>query len=40
MQVSFNKLPWMGEDSGKIKKGDGSMVQGQIFLKEEGTFRI
>ena len=43
-KVHFNYLPQRGEgDSEKLKKGDGSMVQGQVFLKEgrwAGTFRI
>ena len=30
--VNFNYLPRSGE-SEKLKKGNGSMVQGQVFLK-------
>ena len=29
--------PGRGGDSEKLKKGGGSMVQGQVFLKEGGT---
>ena len=40
--VNFNYLPRRG-DSEKLKKGCGSMVQGEVFLKEggeAGTFPI
>ena len=40
--VNFNHLPRRG-DIEKLKKGCGSMVQGEVFLKggrEAGTFPI
>ena len=33
--VNFHYLPWRG-DFEKLKKGGGSMVQGQVFLKDGG----
>ena len=35
-KVNFDYLPWRGEFE-KLKKGGGSMVRGQVFLKEGGT---
>ena len=41
--VNFKYLPWRGRESKILKKGGGSMVQGQIFLKGRGgagTFSV
>ena len=35
-EVNFDYLPWRGRESENFKKGVGSMVQGQVFLKGEG----
>ena len=34
--VNFDYLPGEGGKSEKLKKGFGSMVQGQVFLKKRG----
>ena len=35
-KVNFDYLPRRREGSEKLKKGGGSMVQGQVFLKGKG----
>ena len=39
--IYFDYLPRRGGETEKLKKGRGSMVQGQVFLKgRAGTFPI